>query len=611
MHSFLRIFRNDTWVLPFFRQYRGVLVLSLLLGVLTVGFGALLMFTSGYLICSAAEMPELGLYSLLVPLGLVQVFGVLKPFFGYFERLKSHDWVLRMTSQLRLRLYRSISGQGMFWRLAHRTGDALGLLASDIGHIQDLYLRTVFPFTIAWIVWLLTVVLFGVFSPLFGLAMLLILAVWTILLPLLSVLVNGARQARVKDLQTRLYAQALDDVAGLADWTFAQRRDDYIRRMMDADADMDRELARMARFDHARDFVSQLLFGLTATVILIWAAAHFATVDPAMAGIANRSVEWVAAFILGFFPLSEAMAALPDAAVQMTVHLDAVERMNELPEPADLPDQEPAPSVSALCEETAPSSSPDGEPSPGAPFSAAAPPVLELRDVRFSYGDRELLQGVDLNVAPGQKLAVLGPSGAGKSTLISLIRGDRTPTSGQVLVGGIPTCELGAAAPNVFGFIQQDTYLFNMTLFENVTIAKPQATREEVTQALEAVGLGALLRRLPDGLDTMVDEAGLRFSGGERHRVALARVLLQDAPIVILDEPCVSLDPPTEEALLETVSQVLQDKTIIMVTHHLAGVNRFDQVVFLEHGRIELSGTPAQLAASSARYQQLLALDSF
>lgn len=159
----------------------------------------------------------------------------------------------------------------------------------------------------------------------------------------------------------------------------------------------------------------------------------------------------------------------------------------------------------------------------------------------------------------------MGKSGAGKSTLASLIRGDLVPTKGTVTIVDpkgkeLHTSALNNKASDFFGVIQQRTYVFNATLRDNLLIGNPHANDEELIETLHKVGLGSLLERLPQGLNTIVDEAGLRFSGGERHRIALARVLLQDAPIVILDEPMVGLDPLTEQQVLESIFSTLQHK---------------------------------------------------
>ena len=168
--SLAGVMRRDTWVKPFFFRYRKALALALLLGLLTFGFASALMVTSGYLV-SASAVAETILF-LHLPLIFVRIFGVGKPILQYLERLTSHDWVLRMTSGLRLKLYKSLERDAVFFRATHRTGDVLGLLAEDIGHIQNLYLRTVFPTVVAWLLYVILVVCLGWFSLWLALAML-------------------------------------------------------------------------------------------------------------------------------------------------------------------------------------------------------------------------------------------------------------------------------------------------------------------------------------------------------------------------------------------------------------------------------------------------------
>ncbi|MEF2846083.1 MAG: ATP-binding cassette domain-containing protein, partial [Eggerthellaceae bacterium] len=265
----------------------------------------------------------------------------------------------------------------------------------------------------------------------------------------------------------------------------------------------------------------------------------------------------------------------------------------------------------------------------GSPTRPQEPFDLVLKEVSFAYekdfkqnsatitaknsstpASRSILDNVSLTIPQGQQVALLGKSGVGKSTLAALIRGDLMPGSGTITLGGIATCALGNDASRYFGVIQQNTYLFNTTLRENLLIANGEADDEELLDLLERVGLNTLMKRLPEGLDTMVDEAGLRFSGGERHRIALARVLLQDAPVIILDEPSVGLDPATESQVLDTVFEVLKNKTIIMITHHLQGIQHMDRVLFLDKGTITLDGSPAYLQKTNAHFQALLALET-
>ncbi len=579
------VWRADGWVRPFFAQYKKVLCISLLLGVVAAAFSSALMFASGYLISASAERPLEGIFALFTPLALVQIFGIGKPFASYFERLYSHDWVLRMTSGLRLRLYRAFEAGSS----SRGIGEILGLLAQDIAHIQDLYLRSVFPTVIALVLWVGVSLFFGFFTWWFGLAMLLIVGVCVTLVPLVSVLVNGARQVRADTLSAALYAGATDDVLGVGDWRCSGRRRDFVNRVMEAQDSVQNTTSAMERFDRRRDLLVQTIMGVATAFVALWAAWRFCG-SPESPASFGRPADWIAAFVLGFFPLIEVFAPVSEAAVKANGHIAAVGRLNEL----DLQvGERPRLGHDPVCE----------------PVSNGCPIVLSGVGFTYSNEDNATLCGIDLCVKPGEKVAILGPSGTGKSTLLGIIKGELVPSAGLVRVAGMDPVAFGSETYRRLGVISQDTYLFNTTLLENLRVAKPEATEVEVCAALEAVGLGDLLKRLPKGVNTLVDEAGLRFSGGERHRVALARILLQDAPIVLLDEPTVGLDPATEASLLHSVFDLLSAKTVVMVTHHLMGVDSMDRVVFMEQGRIALEGTPACLEATSERYRRLLSMD--
>lgn len=643
--------KGDRWVKPFFRQYKRTLALALGLGIVAAFFAAALMFTSGYLIGGSALMPA-SILLLNLPLMFVRIFGVGKPVLQYFERLASHDWVLRMTSALRLKLWGALERDAVFFHSAHRMGDALGMLSEDIGHIQNLYLRTVFPTVVAWALSLIVVAIFGALTPWAGAAMLLVLGVDVVLVPLWSLLVNGARQTKRKQLKSRLYAELADNVLGVDDWVFSGRADDFLARHASAQAELRALEAAGHAFDRKRDMVVQALFTLGALVVVAWAASAF---GPHGTGVLDGSANWMLAFVLGYFPLLDVFAPLPVAAVEVRAHEDSLRRLNELPaedgeaalrrvlhelaaeeagesvaeaaKPADAAvgavaaaaDDAVAAAGSAATDAGTADAAASNADAPADSASPCPTPPFELRvdDVAFAYPgtERRVIDGLTLRIESGQHVAVLGRSGSGKSTLASLIRGDLRPNEGSVTLGGVPTAELGDAAARYFGVIQQRTYLFNTTLRENLRVGNPHASDEDIARVLERVGLGPLLARLPEGLDTLVDEEGLRFSGGERHRIALARVLLQDAPVVILDEPTVGLDPRTERAVLDTFLEALADKTLIMITHHLPGVAGMDRVVFLEDGRVKRDGAvlmdapPAQLAQESPHYRRLLAFD--
>lgn len=568
--------QGDKWVKPFLKQYKKTLYLALFLGFCTFFCGGALMFNSGYLISKSASHPS-NILLVYIPIVLTRAFGIGRPVFRYVERLTSHNWVLKMTSNLRVKLYRILEQDAIFFKRDYSLGDVMGLLAEDINHLQNLYLRTIFPTVIAWLLYIFIVIALGFYSLWFALVMLFYFGVILIVFPLWSVLVNGARQKQEKVLKNELYTNLTDNVLGISDWIFSQRGQEYVELHEQAQADLYTVQAKLRKFNNLRGLLFELTYGGMALVTLLWASGQFV-------GDHGGAANWIAAFVLAIFPLVDAFAGLPAASQETNVYADSLERLNKLP------DQRVAKEVSEL---------------PQAPYD------LVVKDLSFQYGknQKEVLTDLNLTIKRGQKLAILGRSGSGKSTLANLLRGDLKPTKGQITLGGVDVSVLNEQMADYIGVIQQAPYLFNTTLINNVRLGNEDASPEDVWAVLERVGLKKMVASLPKGLETMVDEAGLRFSGGERHRLALARILLQDTPIVLLDEPTVGLDPVTEQALITTFMEQLQGKTLIWITHHLKGIEQVDKVIFIEDGQLEMEGSPEELAKTSPRYQKLKAID--
>ena len=569
----LKAFEKDTWVKPYLQRYKAPLMLAIFLGFCTFFSAGALMFNSGYLISKSASLPE-NILLVYVPIVLTRAFGVSRPVFRYIERLTSHNWVLKMTSKLRRKLYHTLEKDAMVFKQKYRMGDILGLLAEDIQYIQNLYLRTIFPLIIALILYAFIVIAVGMFSLFFALYLALLLFILVIVLPVWSVVVNGARQEREKTLKTELYTDLTDNVLGVADWIFSQRGSEYVDTHLQVEQELYQVQDQKRLFNRRVQVLFQLIYSFVVIGLIVWTSQRFV-------GNHGGAANWIAAFVLSAFPVVDAFVVLPEAMQESNVYKDSINRLNALDE---TPDEAPK-------------------------NIEVTDTRIQVEDLSFSYDHHLVLDRLDLTIEPGEKIAILGKSGSGKSTLASLIRGDLKPQNGLLTLGGVPTYQFGDAMSHYISVIQQAPYLFHTTILNNVRMANTNKSEEEVWQVLERVGLKKLVEQLPEGLHTMVDEAGLRFSGGERHRMALARILLQDTPIVLLDEPTVGLDPLTEQALIDTFFSQLQDKTVIWITHHLQGIEIMDRVIFIEDGRLEMSGTPADLAPNNARFQQLKAID--
>jgi ATP-binding cassette subfamily B protein len=236
---------------------------------------------------------------------------------------------------------------------------------------------------------------------------------------------------------------------------------------------------------------------------------------------------------------------------------------------------------------------------------------VRLDDVWFRYGDGHYaLEGVDIAIPAGTTTAVVGETGAGKTTLGYLVSRLYDTSKGKVTIDGIDIRELTfqSLAANV-GVVSQETYLFHATVRENLRFAKPDATDEEVEEAARAAQIHNLISSLPDGYETVVGERGYRFSGGEKQRMAIARAILRNPPILVLDEATSALDTQTERAVQEALHRLVEGRTTIAIAHRLSTVRDADQIVVLDRGRVVETGTYDELVAQGGRFAALAARD--
>ncbi|MFT8713716.1 MAG: thiol reductant ABC exporter subunit CydC [Leuconostoc pseudomesenteroides] len=573
MKKIQKLLQNDHWIMPFLRQQKSGLFWSIFLSFMTIFAAGALMFVSGFLISRSAQHPE-NILIIYVPIVLTRAFGIARPVFRYAQRLVSHNWVLRIVSKTRRQLYESVASTAGSIRGRMQTGDILSLLADDLDRLQNLYLRTLFPLGAGIMLYIFVSIGFGVVNWQFMLWWFFILAIILIVIPLLSLKWNYNGVRRQKALQNQLYTEATDAILGLQDWVLSGRQADLVSRQGKVMSELADVKNKGMKFGWWRDFIIQMLVLLLTITTLIWAGNQFAN---------DRDlVNYIAAFTLAIFPLVDSFVGVNQGVSEASFYEDSITRLNQLPVVKKI-ESAPIPTNT----------------------------TVKFDKVTFAYDDKTIIDHLDLTIPTGEKIALLGRSGAGKTTILKLLAGDIKPYQGEVTIGGQSVSQLQPKMSELVAVLDQQAYLFDSTILNNVRMGNIHASDEAVAAAIKQAGLQPLIDALPEGYHTQMREAGARFSGGEQQRFALARILLQAAPIVVLDEPTVSLDPKTEHDVLTQIFSVLQDRTIIWVTHHLTGIENVDKVYFLEAGKFVLSGKPSILRDESERFKQLLLMDQY
>ncbi|PEX82118.1 thiol reductant ABC exporter subunit CydC [Bacillus cereus] len=569
----------SSWVKPYIKRNKGRMTLTIFLGLLGVSSGAMLLFISGYLISKSALRPE-NVMVVYVPIVATRAFSIGQAVFHYIERLVGHDVVLRILEKMRTKLYRIVEPQALFFRSRFQTGDMLGVLSEDIEHLQNLYLRTIFPSILALVVYSIFVLVIGAFDAVFALIAGCMLAIIVFLIPFVSLLLMKQHHVTLKQGRNRLYQQLTDAVFGLSDWQASGRKNEFIDAYVEQNAQLLKTEQRVKSWNHIRDSIIQLVVGIVVISMIIW------TGNEAASGQIAPTV--IAAFVLMTLSVTNALIPISDAIDRIPSYVESVQRLysvesdNVLHEGNELRDQG---------------------------YVIPKHVDIELNNVSYNYPNSNefVLKDVSLQIKAGKKIAILGRSGTGKSTLLKLLTGALSPVNGQVLLNG------EQAHTNLLckyiSVLNQKPHLFDTTIGNNVRIGKPEANDEEIWKALEKAQLAPHIASLPGGLQTKMHEMGMRFSGGERQRVAFARTLMQEAPIIVLDEPTIGLDPKTELSLIETMFSATEEKTVIWITHHLVGIEHVDEVIFLDRGQIVMQGSHDQLLKENERYRMLYELD--
>ncbi len=557
------------------RPASGRVVIATLLGAGAIAADIGLLGTAAWLISKAAQHPNEA--TLAVAIVAVQVFGLSRGFFRYEERLVGHDAAFRLLADLRVRVYERLEAMAPSGLPVFRRGDLLARVVQDVDSLQDLVLRVVPPFGIAALVGVSTVVLLWWMLPAAALILAVCLVLAATVVPWLTGALARRREARFAAVRGDLGAAMVDLTEGAAELVAFGAAAAYLRTMRAQDAEL-------TAIDSASAGTAGL--GLTLTTLLAGLACWGCLLVGIPAVLSGR-LGGTELAVITLIPLAafELVVGLPVATQSLQRVRQAAARVFEvLDAPAPVPDPERA------------------VPLPDPPYD------MEVESVWAGYPNAvaPALAGVDLSLPFGRRVAVVGPSGAGKSTLAALLVGFLRCRAGSITLSGVPTEQLsGDDLRTVVGLVGQDDHLFDTTVAENLRVGRRDATDNQLRGVLGRVGLATWLGELPLGLATEVGHQGVRVSGGQRQRLVVARALLADFPVLVLDEPAEHLDPAAADALTADLLDVTAGRSLVFVTHRLAGLESVDEVLVMESGRVVERGTHDELLDQAGRYSDL------
>lgn len=547
---------TTTRLLKLMLPFHWWIALAVLLSFGALGASVGLMAVSAYLISKAALAPQFADIAVIVT--AVRFFAIARAALRYAERYVSHLATFHILTRLRVWFYTAIEPLAPARLQPIHSGDLFTRISADIETLENFYVRVIVPPLAAALVAALASAILGVFDARFAFALLVFLILTGLVLPLLTQRLSRAPTEHLIRTRAELNAVLTDELQGIADVMAFGQAETFrvrVRRLNDA---LERAQLRLANARGMANALAVLFAALAGLTILMLAI-------PLVSGGQIDGV-FLALLPLTVIACFEAVQPLGAAFQHLEASRAAAKRLFEL---IDAP---------PLVQESAQQ------------IEMPRNYSIEFHGVSFRYAPEQelVLDDVHFRIREGERVAVIGASGAGKSTLVNLLVRFWDTQAGQVCVGGndVRAYRTDDLRKRI-GVALQHPYLFNGTLRDNLLLAKGDATAQELDTACRVAQLGELLTSLPLGYDTLVGENGLKLSGGEQQRLAIARVILKNAPIVILDEATANLDALTEQKLINSLEPFLRGRTVLIISHRRAGFQNVNRVLTLERGRFK------------------------
>ena len=561
--------------LALYKRHKWMLTLGVALAILTLLASIGLLTLSGWFLSASAVAGFAGLYSFnyMLPAAGVRGTAITRTAGRYFERLVSHDATFRVLQHLRVDTFSKLLPLSPAGLARYRQGELLNRVVADVDTLDHLYLRVISPLVGAFVVIVVVTLGLSLLDVHLALVMGGIMLLTLFLLPPLFYRAGKTTGQNLTHLRGEYRQQLTAWLQGQAELTVFGASQRYRRQMENTELNWHEAQRKQSELT-ALSQALMLLIGGVAVVAMLWLAAG---------GVGDNTQPGalIALFVFCALAAFEALAPVTGAFQHLGQVIASALRITEIT------GQTPEVRFSETsCE-------------------CPARLSLTLENVSFSYDDKaqKALDSLNLNIPAGAHVAVLGRTGCGKSTLLQLLTRAWDPQEGVIRFNDTPLPQFSEAAlRNAVSVVPQRVHLFSATLRDNLLLAAPAASDERLCVMLEKVGLHKLLE--DEGLNSWLGEGGRQLSGGELRRLAIARALLHDAPLMLLDEPTEGLDATTESQILDLLAKEMRGKTLVMVTHRLRGLATLDQIIVMDNGHIIEQGSHAELLAKQGRYYQ-------
>ena len=558
-------------LLPFLRLFKFAklpLFLGLVLMITGLASSIGLLTTSGWFLAATAIAGLGTLFNFFYPSASVRGLAISRTFFRYFEKLVTHDATFRILAKLRVQVFEKIIPLSPAVLNRYSNSDLLNRLVSDVDTLDSLYLRLIAPLiTAIFVILAMCIGLSFVNVPLaLGLGVSLLLLV--LVIP--TVFYQLGKKFGDKLVHSRaLYrTQFLEFIQAQAELLLFNAEDKLKNNMAKTEANWQADQQKEANLSGFSTALSLFLNGLIIAAMLWFSSqAEFGNDEYRMAFIALFTFAALASF--------EILMPLGSAFLHIGQVIASAERVT------DIIEQRPLVTFNGKAE-----------------FDQNATTLIEAKDLSFTYPERQnrALENLNLTIQKGKKIAILGKTGSGKSTLLQLLVRNYDANQGELFLAGKPIADYAEdTLRSQFCFLTQRVHVFSDTLRQNLQFASAvNISDEKMSEVLNQVGLGKLLEQ-EQGLDIWLGDGGRPLSGGEQRRLGLARILLNDAPILLLDEPTEGLDRETERQILRLILAHAENKTLIMVTHRLTAIEQFDELCVIDEAKLIEKGIYAEL----------------